>query len=312
MELCGLKIPEGTKKEVTISTGAHGYDLPAIIVCGAKPGMVLLLTAQIHAMEYNGTPSLLEIAQRIDPSKLTGNVIILPCVNLNGAKLRHPRTLPEDGFNLNADFPGREDCPVGSALAGWFIREIFPKIDFICDLHGGSVDEVLSPCLFYPRASGKALSIARGLDVPTVIASDARCGLYSYAWHTFSIPGILLERGWGCTCRDDWVQGHRRNVCLVMQGLGMYDWSEDARGVDRKFFDRSEYLESDRSGLWRPLVFPGEHFAAGQTLGVITDSFGKEIQRIVAGHPGFVYYETGGLTVQPGSSLIACGIEETP
>lgn len=310
MDIFGLHLNPSQKLLTTLSTGATGYDLPTVIACGARPGKTLLLTAQIHAMEYNGTPALLDIGLKIDPRKLCGNVIILPCVNLRGAQAHHPRTLPEDGFNLNGDFPGRADCPVGTALAGWFIREVFPKIDFICDLHGGSVEEELSPCLFYPRTCEAARDAARALDVPALIASDAQYGLYSYAWHTFSIPGLLLERGWGCTCRSEWIEGHRRNVCLLMEHLGMYDWSETPVTTSGQCFDRSVYMDADATGLWFPEVMPGEHFVPGQRLGQIRDYSGEVLREYIADCSGFVYYESRGLSIDCGSFLIAYGIEE--
>lgn len=310
MDIFGLHLEPGTKIQTTLVTGAPGYDLPAWLICGQQPGKTLLLTAQIHAMEYNGTPALLEIAKRINPQKLRGNAIILPCVNLRGAMEHHPRTMPEDGFNLNADFPGRADCPVGNALAAWFIREVFPKVDFICDLHGGSVDEVLSPCLFYPRRSKDAKAAAMSLNVPSVIASDAARGLYSYAWANFGIPGMILERGWGCDCRREWIDGHAENVRLLMQHLDMYDWDCQKPELTRRSFTKSLYREAEEAGLWFPAVREGEFVEKGQLLGSVEDFFGNELRRYFACADGFVYYYTAGLSVAPGSSLAAYGIEE--
>lgn len=309
MDIFNLQIAPGQKVETTLPTGAPGYDLPAVIVCGGQPGKTLLLTAQIHALEYNGTPALLSIAQALDAEKLRGNVIILPCVNLMGFLKKHPRTLPEDGFNLNADFPERADCPVGSRLAGWFIREVFPHVDFICDLHGGSVDEPLSPCLYYPRKSETAKLAAEKLDVPAMIASDASCGLYSCAWAAFGIPGILLERGWGCTCREEWIWGHERNVRLLMQVLNMYDWGELPAKKPRSFTE-SIYLESDRAGLWYPAIREGQAIARGQLLGRLEDFRGNILKQWQAEADGYVYYYTAGLSVQAGTSLAAYGVEE--
>ncbi len=310
MDIFGIHLEPGQKLQTTLVTGAAGYDLPAFLVCGKQPGKTLLLTAQIHALESNGTPALIAVGRELEPEKLRGNVVILPCVNLSGFRQNSPRRLPEDNFNLNADFPRKEGCPTGNALAAWFIREVFPKVDFICDLHGGSVDEVLSPCLFYPRLSKDAKAAAMALNVPSVIASDAAHGLYSYAWAEFGIPGMILERGWGCDCRSEWIEGHRKSVRLLMQHLGMYDWNCEEPKLTRHSFTKSVYSESRESGLWFPAVRAGEPVRKGQLLGRVEDYFGNEIRRYFACADGFVYYYTAGLSVAPGSSLVAYGIEE--
>lgn len=51
--ICGETLNPGEKKQVMLEPGVKGYQIPATLICGNKPGKTLLVTAGIHAGEYN-------------------------------------------------------------------------------------------------------------------------------------------------------------------------------------------------------------------------------------------------------------------
>ena len=311
--ICGQKLSYGEKRQLILTPAQTEYGIPATLICGVHPGKTLVVTAQIHAGEYNGTPAVLRTAQEIDPEKLTGNLVLMHCVNTSGFWQQHWRSLPEDGFNLNADYPGRPDGTAGERLADWFVKEIFPKADFLMDLHGGSVNEILTPCLFYPRAEKvmeESLAAARALDVPYLIASDAAGGEYSYAARYHAVPGLLLERGYGGFCKEEWIEGHKRNIELLLAHLGMYESKAVKENQEQKVFGHAVYLESERAGLWYPAVKENDRIVKGQLLGRLEDMFGNVLQKFYAEGNGVVFYYTGGLSVREGDPLAAYGLEE--
>lgn len=310
--ICGQQLKLGEKWQGMLKPNMEDYELPATLICGIEPRRTVLVTAQIHAGEYNGTPAVIQAAQEICPKKLKGNLIFLHCVNSSGFLKQHWRILPEDGFNLNADYPGREDGTVGERLADWFVKEIFPKVDFVLDLHGGSVNERLSPCLFYPTAEKvvkESLAAAKALDVPYLIASKATKGEYSYAAHACSVPGLLLERGYGGFCKKEWVTGHKRNISLLLKHLGMYESDEKKVEYEPKVYEHTVYLESEKAGLWYPQIKEDESVSRGQLLGYLEDVFGNKIQEFYAEGDGRVFYYTAGLAVREGDSLVAYGLD---
>ena len=304
----GLELEAGEKRELYINTEAKCYELPVTLCCGVNEGKTLLVTAQIHSHENNGTPASIRAAKSIDTNKLSGNVIFIHCVNIGGFVERYPRVMPEEDFNLNDNFPNKEGCFIGNALAKWFINQVFPSVDFICDLHGGSMDEPLSPCLFFLRNSEESFEAAKKLDVPTLIASDATTGMYSYAYSKFNIPGVLLERGWGVNISEEWIEGHKRNIYLLMEHLDMYDWGMKDNKYNHKKFNKSVYIDADKSALWYPEVKEGMFIKKGQVLGHTEDFFGNVQDTIIAEDDGFVYYYTAGLSAQPGVCLVAYGL----
>lgn len=311
--ICGQELDRGAKREVVLHPNMEEYEIPTTLICGAEPGKTLLVTAQIHAGEYNGTPAVIQAAKEIDPAKLKGNLILMHCVNTSGFWKQHWRTLPEDNFNLNSDYPGQAGGTTGEKLADWFVKEVFPKTDFILDLHGGSVNEPLTPCLFFPKAekvTEESLAAAKALDVPYLIASRAAGGEYSYAANYHDIPGLLLERGYGGYCKEEWIAGHKRNIYLLLRHLGMYESGEPEVDYEPKVYEKTVYLETETAGLWYPAVKENDKVKKGQLLGRLEDFFGNVIQRFYAEGDGVVFYYTGGLCVREGDSLVAYGLEE--
>ena len=311
-KICGQELKPKEKRQVILKPNMEDYEIPTTLICGAYSGKTLLVTAQIHAGEYNGTPAVIQVAQEILAEKLKGNLILMHCVNSSGFWKQHFRTLPEDGFNLNADYPGKPDGTTGEKLADWFIKEIFPGTDFLLDLHGGSVHERLTPCLFYPKAENvtkESLKAAKALDVPYLIASEATKGQYSYAANYCNIPGLLLERGYGAFCKEEWIVGHKRNIYLLLRHLNMYKSEEAEVTYEPRVYEHTVYLESEKDGLWYPSIRENDTVAKGQRLGYLGDIFGNKVQEIYAEGEGKVFYYTGGLAVKKGDSLVAYGLE---
>ena len=48
----------------------------------------------------------MEMAGKLEPAQIIGNVIIIPVVNRTGFETRRPTVVPEDEKNLNRAFPG--------------------------------------------------------------------------------------------------------------------------------------------------------------------------------------------------------------
>ena len=72
--ICGQKLSYGEKRQLILTPAQTEYGIPATLICGVHPGKTLVVTAQIHAGEYNGTPAVLRTAQEIDPEKLKAYV----------------------------------------------------------------------------------------------------------------------------------------------------------------------------------------------------------------------------------------------
>lgn len=314
-KIFGFEIAAGTKLQAWVEIGPPGYKVPVTIINGARPGKAVLITAQIHAGEYPGTPGSIRAANEIDPAKVRGQILFFHCVNLSGFRARHERYVLEDEGDLNAGYPGDAQGAVSDQIRSWFVREVFPRVDFILDLHSGSGNEPLAPCLFFPKAAAvreEALAAAKVLDVPWLIESAATTGEYSYAATRFGIPGLLLETGYGNHCQPEWIERVRRNIRLLLNHLGVCPCT-DCRPRIRQVISRENiYIaaqEGDISDLWYCALAPGEEICAGQELGHFEDFFGNVHRRFFAEGDGVVFYFKSGLSVAPGENVVAYGLK---
>ncbi len=310
-EICGACAGRGEKVRF-MAEPAAGYQIPAVLVGGAEEGRTLLLTAGIHGDEYPGTAALIRLLEKLDPKRVKGNILLLPCVNVSGFWSRTPARVPEDGTNLNADYPGSPKGGVGARIAHYFVSEIFPKVDFIIDLHSGGMAEPLSPCLFFPAAeSVRAASeaAARATDIPFLIASTASRGQYSYA-ASLGIPGLLLERGHSGGCREEWVRAYERDVLLLLRHLEMYQSDQPAGVCEKRVFNKALYLTAEEDGLWYPNLEEGREVKKGALLGRMEDFFGRLLREYRAEGAGTVLYYTSALAVKKGGALAAYGLKE--
>lgn len=307
-EVCDHTLKRGEKKQLMLDTGISGYELPATLVCGMQPGKTVLITACIHGDEYPGAAAVIQKSREIEPRFLDGNLIMLHCVNIGGFH-NWQRVIPQDGFNLNCDYPGNPQGTPGERLADYFVKNIFPHVDFILDLHSGSPMEPLAPCLFFPGAEKvreASLKAAMSLDIPYLIESFSAKGEYGYAAHHFDVPGLLLERGYGGLCLTEWVEAYKKDIGLLLAHLGMYE-AQDGKVCDKKIITESIYLEAEEPGLWYPAVYAGCEVKKGQALGHTEDFFGNMLHEYIALMDGTVFYYTGSLSVQKGSALVAYG-----
>ena len=185
--------------------------------------------------------------------------------------------------------------------------------------------EPLTPCLFFPKAEKvreASLAAAMALDIPYLIESTSAKGEYGYAANHFDVPGLLLERGHGGLCLEEWIEAYKRDICLLLEHLDVcraddaYARSRqgdpgrqpcDRAVCEKKIITKAVYLEAEEQGLWYPAVLEGCEVREGQLLGHTEDFFGNTIKEYRAQMDGTVFYYSGSLAVKKGSALVAYG-----
>lgn len=306
----GVTLCPGEKRQVVLYPAAD-YEMPATLVCGGRPGKTVLITAGLHAGEYPGIPAVIRLAEDLDANRISGNLILVHCVNTSGFWARTDRILPEDGGDLNACFPGAPDGTVSQRIADYFAAQILPHVDFAADLHAGSQQEALTPCLFFPQCESvreASLAAARALDIPLLIQSSSKGGLCGYAAWKLGIPALLLERGYSGFCREEWIDGYRNDLRMLLEHLDVCS-CERKTAAEKRVFMQTVYLEAEEDGIWYCAVRPGCTVKKGQLLGRTEDFFGRVLHTYHAEADGFVFYHCCGLSVKAGRCLAAYGVE---
>lgn len=205
----------------------------------------------LRAGEYPGIAAVTHLTKELEASCIQGNIIFMHCVNTSGFWERTVEIIPEDGYNLNHDYPGRENGTVGERIAWFFMKELFPKVDFILDFHSGANTEIMTPLVFYPNAEKVkecSFRAAKALDIPFLVESRATTGEYSYAAHNYSVPGLLLEIGHSHSCKKEWVELCCRNIKLLLQHLNIASFDEKKKTDSQKVFREAVYLNAEEAG----------------------------------------------------------------
>ena len=124
--LCNMEAQPGQKVSGYLELENGKFRLPAAILHGKTPGKTVLITAGVHAGEYVGIQSAIELAQKLKIEKVVGTVIIIKVVNRPAFERRNGSMGLSDGKNLNRVFPGN---PKGTEISN-LVNLGINKIDF--------------------------------------------------------------------------------------------------------------------------------------------------------------------------------------
>ena len=311
MRLSDFKAGSGVKQTLPLPVTSP-YSVEMTVICGCRPGKTLVVTAGVHGCEYVGIETLNRLKRELEPAALSGRVILLPLVNPEGFYQGSKQTIPADGKNLNRMFPGKPDGTFSSQLARVLEETLYPEADFLMDLHGGDVNEALTPLVLFPASVPESLSAAasaaaESLSVPYRVASTSQNGLYSWAAQC-GIPALLVERGDRGLWSEKEVAACRENVYELMRHLGILNAASVSPCLQQAEIRRAVYEEAPADGFWYPAVSEaGQKLKQGALLGTLRDSYGNEIACYTAPFDGVVLYYTLSLGVKSGDPLIAYG-----
>jgi predicted deacylase len=139
----------------SVDRSAYGHIAIPIAVLKRGDGATALLTGGNHGDEYEGPIALMKLLQRMPSMQINGRLIVVPGLNFP-AFLAGRRTSPIDGANLNRVFPGHRDGSITEMIAHYVDTELFPRADFVFDIHaGGASFDHLPTLLVAPPADAE-------------------------------------------------------------------------------------------------------------------------------------------------------------
>jgi hypothetical protein len=300
---------------------------PVISITGAKDGPVLFVNAGVHGGEYPAIEAVIRLSKMLDPKKISGTVILMPCLNLPAFRTRTPFVCPIDNVNPNRVFPGDPSGSYSEQMTHALIHEFVVHADVYVDLHGGDIPEALVPFVICRAAAGsdakrvadvarKSKEIAMVFGVPYVLTVSKPVqpskGQSSYAAAAEKgIPAILAEAGGVGQMQEDQVELLVNGVRNVMTHLGML--SEDLRlkRGDRKkteVLTKFEWVYTKHAGMWYPKIATGDHVKKGEQIGTVGDLFGDVLEKIISPVNGVVLFLTINPSVQENGLLMGLGV----
>lgn len=308
MQIQWNQIPPNSRTEYTLEV-EPGKTISVIVIKGANPGKTLAVSAGVHGCEYVGIQTAKHLASIIQPETISGTLVLLPLLNIEGFLRGCRQVMPEDGKDLNRAFPGDRTGSFSKRLAAVIEEEIYPAIDFILDLHGGDMNEELTPMVFYPAEASpettrQSLEAAERLSPGLLIASSAKTGIYSYAAQK-GIPALLLERGALGRWTEQEVDQDTGDVVRLMAHLGMIEGPD--KPLPHQLIADSCFEVAPEDGYWYAYASAGSRVKKGQTLGELHRLDGSLCWAVESPWDGIILYNTVSLGVSRGNPLVAYG-----
>lgn len=299
-----LRFPYGGET----SFEAAYLDAPVFVARGNRHGPSLCITAGIHGDEINGT----EIARRtfswIDPTELSGTLIVFPMVNAAG--VRNGNRYMQDRRDLNREFPGRSNGSVTAIVAHTLFTEITRNCEYLIDLHTGSFSRTNQPQI---RATGKmpkALELARHFGVGIVVLSDGPKGSIRREAMEAGIPSIIYEAGEPSRFDLEQIAAGVRGIESVMAYLGMTESNPSAPIPESRVYTRTTWVRVPigAGGYFFPSIEVGQLVKQGDRLGTIIDPLTDRQTRITASQGGEVIGIAVAQIVLSGYALVHLGV----
>lgn len=292
--LAGVQIEPGTQKSFMLP--APGSQLPVTVIHGSQEGAVLTLTAGVHGDEYPSIFALQRLRNTLDPSQLSGTVVLIHLANISGFHGRRIALNPVDEKNLNREFPGSANGSATEQLAYFFTTQVIPVTDYLMDLHSGSSNQTLLPHVYSPvvydaELDARTLAFARATELEHIVLYDERPNdpdnsiSYPNTAQTRGKPALTLEVG-HLGQRDEASIQQVLAACLnVLRHLKMIQEPE-LENDSAILYTKLHEVESTVTGIFHPRSKVGDEVDAGTLLGIVSDYFGEPQQELRASVKG--------------------------
>ena len=309
LTLLGAQVQPATATRLTWSPGETmeviSSSAPVLVVNGSRAGPVLCLTGAIHGDELNGIETVRRVLYELEPTKLSGAVIGIPIVNIQGFQ-RASRYLV-DRRDLNRYFPGNPTGSSASRIAYSLFSEVISKCDALVDVHTGSQRRTNLPQLRANLDLEETRALASAFDDTVVLHSVGGKGTLRRATTDAGIPAVTLEAGAPLELQDSVVSTGVGGIRNLMRNLEMVKrvrlW-----GNPQRVFYRSKWVRADRGGIFISEVNLGETVSKGEVLGSIRDPISNKREDISAPFDGQVLGMALNQVVLPGFATYRLGL----
>ncbi|HWF83858.1 MAG TPA: succinylglutamate desuccinylase/aspartoacylase family protein [Vicinamibacterales bacterium] len=304
-----LKVPAGVDA---------GYDIPVVVVHGAKPGPILAVVSGAHGTEYASILAVERLIDAVDPARLSGTLILVPLVNVPSFEKIVPHVNPTDNKSMNGRYPGDANGTQTDRASLVITREVVDKCDHLIDLHGGDLDENLRPYSYWTVTGNKAqdefshaMVLAFGLDHIIISADrpkDPKASRYlENTASTRGKPSFTAEAGRSGPVNPADVTVLVTGVQRVMTHLKMTPGTV-APVAHPVWIEKVVTVAAEQPGVFWPSVDRDAHVLKGAKIGVVTDYLHHEIQEVLAPESGLILFVRAVPSLKKGDTMANIGI----
>jgi predicted deacylase len=296
----------GTKAYGEIPVGEL-YDgsplgVPVCVVNGTKDGKVLWLQGGVHGDEYVGLAAMHRLLETIDPTKMTGAVVVVPVANPQAFRAGG-RMATQDGMDMNRIWPGN---PIEKAMHLWahselvvdkIWAELHKKATHLIDCHDGGGMGKMSPFAIYNmhasidpeayRAYARSTGFAMVWEIAGDTASEKFPGGLGSKASSMGIPSLTAEVGGQQRIVGGEVDWFYNAIDNVLKHLKIVDGNPKPN-PDQIRLGKASWIRANRGGVLYIEVEPLQRVNKGDRVGVIRDLFGRVVEELWAPGTGIV------------------------
>ncbi|MCP3871148.1 MAG: succinylglutamate desuccinylase [Gammaproteobacteria bacterium] len=311
-QLIGSVVEPGNRRTLRWSSpqspGGFAVQTPVIVVNGRQAGPVLCLTAAIHGDELNGIEITRQVTHGLNPEKLSGTVVGVPIVNLEGF-WRRDRYIG-DRRDLNRYFPGSPEGSYPSRVAFALFDEIIRRCDAVVDFHTGSFYRENLPQLRVDLTVKQVADLSKGFGAITVLQNIAPPGSLRGSATAAGIPTLVAEIGGPLSLEPEKVDIGVKSLKSFMSSIGML--GKASRWLQpQPVYYSSEWIRADAGGILINSLKLGDTVKAGDFLAEIIDPVGDTVHKVTAPFDGTVLGRAQNQFVSPGFAIFRIGSKKT-
>lgn len=270
--------------------GGSTLRVPVMVINGAQSGPTILVTTGVHGDDLTTLPVIWDVARRVEPGQLAGQWVGVPVANPPAFDAGSHLT-PGDHKSLS--FPGRLNGTVSERIAYALGQHLLSGVDYVVDMHGGSVRSTLAVLAMIEETGGKTQDaqerMARAFGPEVLIRKahkpDPPRSLTGEA-NVRGIPGLVI--GMGAFGFDErFTERGTQGVLNIMKELGIVPGAAQPTRAPTEALVEI-YQQSPATGVFFPAVKVADLVEAGQVVGTVRDMFGEVVAEVYAETSGVV------------------------
>ena len=315
MKIGSIEAKKGSKAfgffETGVTHSRFSANIPLHIVEGASDGPVLVVQAGLSGLEIEPALVLPQVVKEIDPSVLSGTLILVPLMNTSGFEFEQVNSIWDDK-NLNELGRGSSDGTISEQMIDKYYSEVISKADALLDIHTGSQWS-------YHRYAGvyntgevdKSRKMAVDAGLPQVLLSQPADTSMAYEAAKDGIAVVSAWIGGGPGLRDYREEDMNRisnAVMNSMKSLGMLSGDLEFESSKTDVIDAHTVLKpsGERGFVFMDTDKRGSTVAAGDIIGHVRHPFeGTTIEEIKAPKAGVVLFAGASWPVLPEGTTLA-------
>ena len=309
----GTRVKRGTTAHIRLKISEYFTSFPAYIpviaIKGVKKGPGLFITAAVHGDEINGVEIIRRIITQIKPEDLSGTLICIPVVNIFGF-YNSSRLLP-DRRDLNLHFPGSKEGSSASRIAHKIFNEVIKKCRYGIDIHSEHTLDGAVPYVVGNTENREIKRIAESLGTTVIIHSEGEEKSLLRECEKEGIVSVLYKAGHIKRFDEKAINAGSNSIMSILNELDMIQQNTQGNSSLQQIYVREQIkIYTDKGGILNLSVKTGCIVQKGDEIGIITNPFGREVEKITAPKTALVLGCVINPLVNPGT--IVCQLAKIP